>query len=113
MPRRRRPDPLAEAVGLRIRQLREEAGITQEKLAYESDLGSKGYLSDIEHGLALPSLARLQVLAERLGLPLLDLVTFPERDDRQALVDRTRALPRGALRKLLREISRARRVPLP
>ena len=89
MPRRLTPDPLAEAIGSRIRQLREEAGITLEKLAYESDVGSKGYLSDIERGLAMPSLTTLQRLAERLQVALIDFVCFPERDDRQALVDRT------------------------
>jgi len=47
MPRRTTPDPIALAVGARIRQLRREQGLTLEKLAYESDLGSKGYLSDI------------------------------------------------------------------
>src|SRR5688572_21707928 len=34
MPRRGTPDPLAQAVGARIRQLRQEAGLTIEKLAY-------------------------------------------------------------------------------
>ena len=48
MPRRREPDPLAQAVGQRIRQLRQEAGLTMEKLAFESELGSKGHLSNIE-----------------------------------------------------------------
>ena len=51
MPRRSTPDPLALAIGQRIRQLREEAGLTQEKLAYEIGM-SKGFLSDIEKGLA-------------------------------------------------------------
>jgi transcriptional regulator with XRE-family HTH domain len=77
-------------VGLRIRQLREQAGLTLEKLAYESELGSKGYLSDIEKGLAKPTLTSLNALGERLGVALLDLVTFPDEDERQQLVDRSR-----------------------
>ncbi|QQR42264.1 helix-turn-helix domain-containing protein [Myxococcus xanthus] len=67
MTRRRTPDPLAKTVGARIRQLREESGLTMEKLAYESDLGSKGHLSDIEKGLARPPLRTLKVLADHLG----------------------------------------------
>jgi len=104
MPRRREPDPLAQAVGQRIRQLREEAGLTMEKLAFESELGSKGHLSNIERGLVRPTVQTLQVLADRLGVLLLDLVTFPERDERQRLVDRTRSLPRGTLKKLAKEL---------
>ncbi|AUX43684.1 uncharacterized protein SOCE26_051360 [Sorangium cellulosum] len=112
MPRRREPDPLAQAVGQRIRQLRAEAGLTLEKLAFESELGSKGHLSSIERGLVRPTIHTLQVLADRLGVLLLDLVTFPEDDERQKLIDRTRLLPRGTLRKLVKELeapaSRAR-----
>lgn len=75
-----------------------------EKLAFESELGSKGHLSNIERGLARPTVQTLQVLADRLGVLLLDLVTFPERDERQRLVDRTRSLPRGTLKKLVKEL---------
>lgn len=103
MPRRRRPDPVALRVGARLRHLREEAGLTLEKLAYESEVGSKGFVSDIESGLARPSLATLQALADHLRLALLDLVTFPEQDDRQALIDRTRAASPETLRRWLAE----------
>jgi transcriptional regulator with XRE-family HTH domain len=104
MPRRHSPDPDAKAIGRRIRALRCEAELTQEKLAYESDLGSKGYLSDIEQGLALPTVKTLRVLAERLDVLPLDLLTEPDADPRQKLIDRTRGLTVGALRKLLRQI---------
>lgn len=106
MPRRGRPDPLAAAVGKRIKQLRTEQGLTAEKLAYESDLRSKGYLSDIEKGLARPTITTLKTIADRLGVEILDLLTFPERDDRQALIDRTRKLSPTAVRKLLRSVKR-------
>jgi transcriptional regulator with XRE-family HTH domain len=104
MPRRRRPDPVALRVGARIRQLREEAGLTLEKLAYESDVGSKGFVSDIERGLARPSLATLRSLADHLGLALLDLVTFPEQDVRQAVIDGTRFVSPETLRRWLAEV---------
>lgn len=103
MPRRQKPDPLAQAIGQRIRQLREAQGLTLEKLAYESELGSKGYLSDIERGLALPTMTTLKVIADHLGILLLDVVTFPDADDCQRLTDRLRKLPSGSIRRLLRE----------
>src|SRR5437588_10434688 len=90
VPRRSRPDPLARRVGLRIQQLRKEGGLTVERLAYESELGSKGYLSDIERGLARPTLPTLQVLADRLGVALLDLVTSPADNARPDPVERPR-----------------------
>jgi transcriptional regulator with XRE-family HTH domain len=103
VPRRRRPDPISLRVGERIRALREEQRLTLEKLASESDVGSKGFLSDIEKGLARPTLATLAALSERLGVALLDLVTFPEEDERQALVDRTRHTPSETIRRWLYE----------
>jgi transcriptional regulator with XRE-family HTH domain len=107
VPRRKVPDPIALAVGQRIRQLRLERGLTAESLAFGGELSSKGFMSDIERGLALPSLTTLAEIARLLGVALLDLVTFPTEDERQALVDRTRQLPRGAVRKLLKELSDA------
>jgi transcriptional regulator with XRE-family HTH domain len=80
-----------------------------EKLAYESDLGSKGYLSDVEQGLSLPSLTKLKLLADRLEVELLDLVTFPTRSRRQALVDATRKLEAGEAARLLAEVQRPRK----
>ncbi len=93
MPRRRTADPLSRAVGNRIRELREEAGLTIEKLAYESELGSKGHLSSIERGLVRPTVHTLKAIADRLGVLPLDLLCFPEADDRQRWIDRTRNSP--------------------
>ena len=109
MPRRSTPDPLAAAVGRRIRDLRVEAGLTLEKLAYESELGSKGHLSDIERGLTRPTIQSLKVLADHLNVELLDLVTFPGASSRQELVDLTRRLSTGTVRSLLEQARAARR----
>jgi transcriptional regulator with XRE-family HTH domain len=105
MPRRSTPDPLAKRIGMRISALRKEIGLTLEKLAYESEVGSKGYLSDVEKGLARPTVETLQAIADRLEVSLLDLVTFPDESDRQRLVDRTRRLSKGTIKKLLREMT--------
>ncbi|MBN2197021.1 MAG: LexA family transcriptional regulator [Polyangiaceae bacterium] len=101
MPRRRAPHPLAAAIGRRIAELRTERGLTAERLAYESDFGSKGYLSDVERGLALPSVTKLAELASRLDVDLLDLLTFPDAGPRQKLVDCLRGLGAAELARLL------------
>jgi transcriptional regulator with XRE-family HTH domain len=111
MPRRAKPDPLALAVGRRIRQLREERGLTAEKLVFESDLGSKGYLSDIEHGLASPSLRTLAAIAAHLGIEVVDLLTFPDANERQRLIDQSRFMSRGVIRRLLRDTLEGARRP--
>ncbi|MBK8999615.1 MAG: helix-turn-helix transcriptional regulator [Myxococcales bacterium] len=104
MPRRDKPDPLAKAIGQRIRQLREEAGLTLEKLAYESELGSKGHLSNLERGLVRPTAHTLRIIADRLGVLVLDLVTFPDEDDRQAATDELRRVKPATLRRLLKDL---------
>jgi len=102
MPRRDTADPLAAKIGERIRSLRGELGLTQEKLAYESGLASKGHLSGIERGLVRPNVQTLASLAERLEVDLLDLFTFPDGSPRQRLVDLTRGMDASTVRRLLR-----------
>ena len=75
-----------------------------EQLAFESELGSKGHLSNIERGLVRPTAHTLHVLAERLGVELGDLVTFPsEATDRGRLYDLTRRMAGSRVRFLLHE----------
>jgi transcriptional regulator with XRE-family HTH domain len=97
-------------VGQRIRQLRGERQLTAERLAFESELGSKGFLSDIEQGRASPSIQTLQMIADYLEVLLVDLFTFPERSEREQLIDRTRWLTAGTTRKLLRELPRPKAI---
>ncbi|HLK91600.1 MAG TPA: helix-turn-helix transcriptional regulator [Polyangia bacterium] len=104
MPRRTKPDALSLAIGARIRQLREEAGLTMEQLAFESELGSKGHLSNIERGLVRPTAHTLSLLSERLGVELGDMVTFPEAaSERGRLYDLTRRMAGSRVRLLLHE----------
>ena len=108
VPRRSTPDPLAKRIGARLRELRKAAGLSLRALVDQIDLGderlaSRGYISDIEAGLSLPTLATLHAVAECLGVELLDLVTFPAESERQRLVHHTRGLTKGTVRRLLRE----------
>lgn len=103
MPRLSKPDPVASKIGRRIRQLREEAGLTREKLAYEAGLKSKSHLSGLEKGLVRPTLSTLTMLSERLEVDLLDLLTFPEESHRQELIALTLKMKPGTIRKLLSE----------
>jgi transcriptional regulator with XRE-family HTH domain len=92
MPRRSEPDELALEVGQRIREIREEEGLTIQELAETSELGSKGHLSNMERGLVRPNIQTLKQIADGLGVLPLDLMTFPKHDVRQKLVDLTRQL---------------------
>ena len=56
------------SVGDRLREARLARGLTQEQLA--RGLATKGFISQIECNRTTPSLPKLRVMAERLGLPL-------------------------------------------
>lgn len=75
-PGRQTRPPIKEyraAFGLRLRDLRGEAGLSQESLAHEIDM-SRRYLSGIERGAANPTLDQIVRLADGLGLQPADLL---------------------------------------
>lgn len=104
MPRRTKPDALALKIGRRIRELREEAGLTMEQLAYTSELGSKGHLSNLEKGLVMPTVATLETIAEGLGVLVADLVNDPANGDRAKLIELSRTARPALVRRLVREL---------
>lgn len=79
-PARQRHD-LAVAFGARLRTLREQAGLTQEALAWDCEV-SKGFLSRVESGRAAASLDTAIRLADRLGLELFELFLVEPRGPR-------------------------------
>ncbi len=107
MPRRSKPDDLAVQVGHRIRDLREEEGLTIQELAETSELGSKGHLSSMERGLVRPNIQTLKQIANGLGVLPLDLMTFPKADLRQRLIDFTRSLSLKRIGQTLRSLTKA------
>ena len=58
---------LSRSFGNAVRQVREERGWSQERLAEHADL-NRSYIGDLERGRAMPSLATLTKLASALGL---------------------------------------------
>ena len=58
--------PLNIAIGRRIQQSREQAGLTQEELADRSEL-SKGFISQLENDVTSPSIATLVDVLTCLG----------------------------------------------
>lgn len=63
--RMRNKGDLAKKIGSRIKQLRNQSGITQKLLAAVSGL-SPALISRIENGLSMPSIPTLQIIADSL-----------------------------------------------
>jgi transcriptional regulator with XRE-family HTH domain len=102
MPRKAAPS-LARRLGARIRELREAAGFTQERLAWDCEL-DKGYLSQVEAGKRMPSLPVLFDLAKQLQLEVADFVGFDLEHPRLRLLDAARRNDVGELARLLERL---------
>ena len=53
-------------IGVKIKQLRQQRGLTQEELASRTEL-TKGFISQLERDLTSPSIATLMDILEALG----------------------------------------------
>jgi transcriptional regulator with XRE-family HTH domain len=71
-----------EQLGLRIKELRRQAGLKQEQVAEAVGIDSKS-LSRIEQGKHYPSLETLESLGDALKAPLREFFDFPE--DKESL----------------------------
>ena len=110
MPRRSASGPLARSLGARVRELREEAHLTQEKLAWDCGF-AKGFLSQVEAGKSVPSLAALVVLARRLGVDPIDVLAMDLRKPLHRLVDAVRRNDPDAVQEQLSRLDAA--IPAP
>jgi transcriptional regulator with XRE-family HTH domain len=75
---------MAEAVGLALRKIRTQRGVSQEELAHRADL-DRTYVSGIERGRRNPTVESLVSIAEALGLRLSRLITVAEQIQRGRL----------------------------
>jgi len=112
MPRREVAEPLAVKVGARIRDLRDERGLSINTLGKASGV-SKGALSSIERGLVLITLPTIAALANALGVSAADLVTFPEDSELDAIAECLRTMPDAAQQQIMRAIREAYKDSLP
>ena len=71
---------LEEQIGNKIKNLRNQNGLTQQELADRSDL-TKGFISQVERGFTAPSVATLADIIECLGSNLADF--FNDDEDSQ------------------------------
>lgn len=65
--------PLLRTVGLTLRTLRRERGLSQEALADLADI-DRSYMSGVERGLRNISVLNLERLAKALDVPLVSLI---------------------------------------
>ena len=97
---RKKPDPLAKAVGERIRRLRKERDFNFNAFVGETGLG-RGYVSELERGLVVPSILVLAKVAAALDLTMADLVLGES--TRERLFEQAGSLGERDVRRLLRE----------
>lgn len=75
MPLRIAPDDPRRLFGIRLRQLRQVKGLSQEALAYDSGL-ARSYVGDVERGVRNIALLNICKLAETLGEQPSSLLAF-------------------------------------
>lgn len=100
------PDPFAAVIGARVRGLRRAADFSFDAFVEETGLG-RGYISELERGLVVPTVGALARVAAALDVTVADLVLGDS--DRERLFDELRH-HRPALVREMRERARAARV---
>ncbi|WOI46510.1 helix-turn-helix transcriptional regulator [Acidovorax sp. BLS4] len=86
-----------KSLGLRIKELRVEHGLTQEELSDRSGL-FRTYMSRIESGQANPTLTMLHQIAGAFAIDVRDLLTLPQ-NQRPTRVRATATVSRGRVNK--------------
>ena len=81
MPKRERKkyyrnDNFLKQIGLRIRQIRTQKGISQEALAFECDYADFSQINRMELGKVNFSVSYLKLIAEKLEVPVTELLNF-------------------------------------
>ena len=63
-------------VGLNLKRIRQERGLSQEELAFESGL-HRTYISGVERGVRNPTVIVLEKIARALKVPAAELLAEP------------------------------------
>jgi transcriptional regulator with XRE-family HTH domain len=92
-------------LGNRIKSLRVQKGLSQDKLGGLSGLNGK-YLGEVERGNSNISIVNLSKLADVLEVPLLSLLTLNHEQDREELVKDLNQMIEGAADDQLKIIHR-------
>lgn len=91
------PEPFAARIGLRVRALRREQRFSFDAFVEETGLG-RGYVSELERGLVVPTVAALARVARALEVTVADLVLGET--DRERLFEDTRGMPPARIRRI-------------
>jgi transcriptional regulator with XRE-family HTH domain len=105
-PHRKEPVPYAATFGARVKRLRAEQEFTFDAFVEETELG-RGYISEMERGMVVPSLATVARIAAALGMSVAELVAVDD-TPLDELIDVARGLTDPQRRRLLREAKRMR-----
>lgn len=98
---RREPDPFAARIGRRIRERRTAAELTFDAFVEKAGLG-RGYVSELERGLVVPTVGTLARVARVLGLTVADLVCGDS--TRERCFEELRLHPVARIRALLEQL---------
>jgi transcriptional regulator with XRE-family HTH domain len=98
---RKFPHPLALEVGSRIRRIRKASDYSFDAFVEETGLG-RGYISELERGLVVPSIATLSTIARAFELTLADLVIG--NSDRELLFSELRNAPPNFIKRMRAEL---------
>lgn len=71
-----RDDLFLKNIGIRIRQIRLEKGMSQENLAFECEYADYSQINRIELGKVNFSISYLKLIAEKLEVPVTELLKF-------------------------------------
>lgn len=105
MPRRTRPDPVCQMLGARVRELRQERGLSLNQLTVACG-ESQGHLSNIENGLVNVTVGTLVKIANGLGTTP-GVVMCTGNSELEKFVEEFRALPAKVQRRCFTSVSRA------
>jgi transcriptional regulator with XRE-family HTH domain len=71
-----RDELFLKKIGMRIRQLRIQKGMSQENLAFECEYADFSQINRIELGKVNFSISYLKLIAEKLNVPVNELLNF-------------------------------------